>query len=119
MKTTPVIILVLVAMLTACGPNKSQLKSELSAIDHELMELRIAAEQHRAQMSQAEFDAFIGSFAVGYGATTDDYGLAGEGVGTVVNSSRQYDASRYSLDQLKQRYEILGKRRQEIVRQLK
>jgi hypothetical protein len=105
-------------LFIACGPDKSQLRTELQAIDAEMVQLRMAAEQQRAQMDQAEFNAFIGSFAAGYGATSGDYELARDGVGTAVESSHQYDVSKYSHGQLKQRYEVLSKRRTEIVAQL-
>jgi hypothetical protein len=113
-----ILLIAFAFLFLACGPNKTQLRAELQSIESEMVSLRIAAEQHRAQMDQAEYDAFIGSFAAGYGATSGDYGLAGDGAGTVVRSSRQYDASSYSLDQLKRRYETLAKRRAEIVTQL-
>ncbi|MES2657193.1 MAG: hypothetical protein V4689_01175 [Verrucomicrobiota bacterium] len=112
------IILAIAFLIASCGPNKGQLRSELQSVESEMLELRIAAEQHRAQMDQAEFQAFIGSFAAGYGTTSGDYELASDGAGTAVRSSRQYDASSYSLDQLKQRYVALAKRRTEIVAQL-
>ncbi|MES2658854.1 MAG: hypothetical protein V4689_09560 [Verrucomicrobiota bacterium] len=113
-----IIILAFSLLIAACGPNKTQLRSELQSIDSEMVNLRIAAEQHRSKMDQAEYVAFIGSFAAGYGATSGNYELAGDGADTAVRSSRQYDASSYSLDQLKQRYEVLAKRRTEIVKQL-
>lgn len=105
-------------LLSACGPSKSELRAELSQIDAELMSLRIAANQHRSEMSQAEFDAFIGSFAAGYGAVSGDYGLASDGVGTAVNSSRQYDASSYSLKQIRERTNLLIARRAAVVSDL-
>ena len=105
-------------LFVACGPNKAQLRAELQSVESEMVQLRIAAELHRAQMDQAEYDAFIGSFAAGYGSTSGDYELAGNGADTVARSSRQYDASSYSLDQLKQRYEALAQRRTAIVKQL-
>ena len=90
--------------LTACGPSESELRTELRQIDTELVAIQIAANAHRSQMSSAEFDAFFGSFAAGYGTTTGDYGLAGDGLHTATNASRQYDHSAWSLDQLQQRF---------------
>jgi hypothetical protein len=113
-----ILLIALAFLFVACGPDETQLHAELKSIDAEIVQLRIAAEQQRAQMDQAEFNAFIGSFAAGYGATSGDYELAKDGVGTAVDSSRQYDVSKYSHEQLKQRYEILAKRRTEIVAQL-
>ena len=112
-----IIILLAFLLITACGSNKAQLRSELQSIDAEMLSLRIAAEQHRAQMDQTEFNTFIGSFAAGYGTTSGDYELAGDGADAAIQSSRQYDVSSYSLDQLKQRYEVLAQRRAEIVAQ--
>lgn len=118
MKKSIIFVLVLAVVLAACGPDKATLRAELHAIDTELMSLRVAAEQHRAQMSQAEFEAFIGSFAASYGAVSGDYGLAGDGVGTAINATNQANAASYSLDQIKQRHEKLAKRRAEIVGKL-
>jgi hypothetical protein len=53
MKKAVVVTLALAGLLAACGPSKSELQAELRAIDTELISLRVAAEQHRAQMSQA------------------------------------------------------------------
>jgi hypothetical protein len=118
MKKAVLVTLALAGLLAACGPSKSELRAELCAIDTELMSLRVAAEQHRAQMSQAEFDAFIGSFAAGFGAVSGDYGLAGDGVGTAIDATNQANAASYSLDQIKQRHDQLAKRRAEIVGKL-
>ncbi|MCW1922637.1 hypothetical protein OKA05_08730 [Luteolibacter arcticus] len=118
MKKSIIVILVLAAVLAACGPDKAKLRAELQSIDAELVQIRSVAGQYRARMSAAEFDAFVGSFAAGYGAVSGDYQLAGDGVGTAVESALQYDASSISLDQLKQRHEQLAKRRTEIVPQL-
>jgi hypothetical protein len=118
MKKAVLVTLALAGLLAACGPSKSELRAELRAIDTELVSLRVAAEQHRAQMSQAEFDAFIGSFAAGYGAVSGDYGLAGDGVGTAIDATNQANAASYSLDQIKQRHDQLAKRRAEIVGKL-
>lgn len=118
MKKVVLAILAIAGLLAACGPDKSELRSELRAIDTELVGIRIAAEQHRAQMSQAEFDAFIGSFAAGYGAVSGDYDLAGDGASTAINAMNQADAASYSLDQLKRRHDQLAKRRAEIVGKL-
>lgn len=112
------LILTLALLLAACGPDKAQLQSELQSIDAEMLDLRLAAEQHRARRDEAEYSVLVGSFAAGYGATSGDYELAGEGVDAAVHSSRQHDTSSRSLDQLTQRHEQLAKRRAEIVAQL-
>ena len=118
MKTRYLLPLLVACLMTACGPSESELRAELSRINAQMMSLNIAAQQHRAQMSQAEFDAFIGSFAAGYGAVSGDYELAGDGATTAYQSSQQYDASSYSLDQLKQRFDTLAERRLEIIKDL-
>jgi hypothetical protein len=112
------IIILVIVISVACGPYRSKLRSELQSIDAELVQIRAVAEQCRAQMNQAEFDAFIGSFAAGYGAVAGDYQLAGDGAGTAVDSAFRYDASSTSLEQLKQRHDQLAKRRAEIVSRL-
>jgi len=118
MKKAILVTLALAGLLAACGSSKSKLRAELQSVDLELASLRVAAGQHRAQMSQAEFDGFIGSFPAGYGAVLGDYGLAGDGVGTAVNATNQANAASYSLDQLKQRHDQLAKRRAEIAGKL-
>ena len=118
MKLQNLLPLLLACLVTACGPSESELRAELSQIDGELMSLRIAAQNHRAQMSQAEIDAFLGSFAVGYGAVSGDYGLAGQGAGTAYNASNQANASSYSLAQIKERASTLMKRRIVILGEL-
>jgi hypothetical protein len=119
MKSINVIPFLIALLLTACGPSKSELRAELSQIDAELMSLRIAARQHQSQMSQAEADAFIGSFAAGYGAVSGDYGLASEGAGAAYNASNQASASSYSLAQINERAGKLIKRRLVILEDLK
>jgi hypothetical protein len=51
MKKVILAMMAIAGLLAACGPDKSELRSELRAIDSELMNLRVAAEQHQAQMS--------------------------------------------------------------------
>ena len=115
MKRHHLLPLLAALFLTACGPSESELRTELRQIDTELVAIQIAANQYQSQMSQAEFDAFWGSFAAGFGATTGDYGLAGEGLSAATSAAHQYDLSAYSLDQLQARYAILAKRRAEIL----
>ena len=118
MKPFHLVPLLTALLLAACGPSKSELRSELREIDGELVAIQIAMNQHRSQMSQAEIDAFLGSFAAGYGSTTGDYGLAGEGLSAASDAVRQYDVSSYSLEQLQTRYLELGKRRTIILTKL-
>lgn len=56
-----IILLAYLLLITACGRDPAQLRSELQSIDSEMLQLRIAAQKHRAQMDEAEFNTFIGS----------------------------------------------------------
>jgi hypothetical protein len=105
-------------LIASCGPSESELRAELQSIDRELMELRAAAYRYQTEMGQAEFAAFINSFAAGYGATSGDYGLASDGAGGAYNAVRQHDASSYSLAQIRSRQQVLGKRRAEVITEL-
>jgi hypothetical protein len=118
MKLLHLVPLLAALLLSACGPSESELRSELREIDGELVAIQVAMTQHRSQMSQSEIDAFLGSFAAGYGSTTGDYGLAGEGISAASDALRQYDVSSYSLDQLQTRFLKLGKRRTIILSKL-
>jgi hypothetical protein len=118
MKKSIILVLVLVAILAGCGPDKAKLRAELQSIDADLVQIRSVAEQYRARMSTAEFDAFIGSFAAGYGTVSGDCQLAGDGVDAAAKSVIDYDASSKSLEQLRQRHDQLARRRVEIVSQL-
>jgi len=105
-------------ILTACGPSESELRTELRQIDTELVAIQVAANQYRSQMNQAEIDAFFGSFAAGFGTTSGDYQLAGEGISAASDAVLQYDMSAYSLEQLQGRWQTLAWRRAEIIAQL-
>ncbi|WP_035600603.1 hypothetical protein [Haloferula sp. BvORR071] len=118
MKKPHCLPLAIILLLAACGPNKSELRAELRSIQTEIAQLSIAARQHQAQMSSAEFDAFIGSFAAGYGAVSGDYDLANDGASTAYDASNQASAASYSLDQIRKRFEVLSKRRIEILKKL-
>jgi outer membrane murein-binding lipoprotein Lpp len=119
MKPAIIAALVLAACIVpSCGPSEKELRAELQKVNTEIHQLQADAQQYRAQMSQAEFDAFIGSFAAGYGAVTGDYGLAADGTGTAYSAANQASAANYSLDQIKQRFEALSKRRSEILKDL-
>ena len=58
------------------------------------------------------------SFAAGYGAVTGDYGLAADGTGTAYSAVNQASAANCSLDQIKQCFEALSKRRTELLKDL-
>lgn len=113
------IILLFALGLASCGPSESELRAELNSINAELTQLGIAAQRHRAEMNNAEFDAFIGSFAAGYGAVSGDVGLAGDGASTAYNATNQASVASYSLDQINERASTLIKRRLVILRDLK
>jgi hypothetical protein len=117
----PLILLTLVfsVLIPACGPNESELRTELQSIDSELMSLRNAAYRHQSEMNQAEFASFIGTFATGYGITSGEDDITGEGVGTVINAASDYDVASYSLEQIKERQMELLKRRTVIMGQLR
>ena len=111
--------LVLAACLVpSCGQGEKELRAELQKVNAEILQLHSAARQYRSQMSQAEFDAFIGSFAAGYGAVSGDIGLASDGASTAYNATNQASAASYSLDQIKQRFAALSERRVEILKNL-
>jgi len=112
------LLLVLAILFASCGPSESDHRVELRSIDSELFQLGIAAQQHRAQMSNAEFDAFIGSFAAGYGAVSGDYCLSGDGASTAYDATHRADVAGYSLDQVRNRVDALTKRRSEILNDL-
>lgn len=105
-------------MAQACGPNKAELRAELQSIDGEMVMLRNAAYRHQSEMSQAEFSAFMGAFATGYGLTSGEGDITGEGIGTVVGAASEYDVASYSLEQIKQRQMELLKRRTVILGKL-
>lgn len=109
------IILILISFLVSCGPDRAQLRAELSSIESELAQISSAAQQHRSAMSEAEVDSFIGSFAAGYGAVSGDGDLVGDGAATAARSIQQYDHSSDSLEQLRRRYDSLSKHRDTIL----
>lgn len=105
--------------LVACGPNDSELRAELRSIEDEMTRLAISANRYRAEMNEAEFATFIGSFAAGFGAVSGDYSMAGDGAYTAINASSQASAAGRSLEQIRDRHIQLAKRREEIRRKLK
>jgi len=118
-KTLMLLTLLFSLMLPSCGPNKADLRAELQSIDHEMVMLRNAAYRYQSQMNQAEFASFIGGFATGYGITSGEGQLAGEGASTVINAASDHDVASYSLEQIKQRQMELIKRRALITLKLK
>src|SRR5688572_6965201 len=50
-----ILLIAFAFLFVACGPDKARLRTELQSIEAEMVQLRIAAEQQRAQMDQAEF----------------------------------------------------------------
>ncbi|WP_367872495.1 hypothetical protein [Luteolibacter sp. Populi] len=119
MKPAIIAALVLAACIVpSCGPSEKELRAELRKVNTEILQLQTVAQQCRAQMGQAEFDAFISSFAAGYGAVTGDGGLTIDGAATAYEAANQASAASYSLDQIRQRFEVLSKRRGEILKDL-
>lgn len=119
MKFLSSLLLLLSFTLTSCGPSEEELRAELRTVDQKLMAISMAANRHRAQMSQAEMDTLLGSLAVGYGATSGDYGLAWDGYNTASQASSQRDVSSLSLDQLMSEHRSLLARRREIMEALR
>lgn len=119
MKIFPPLLLLLSFTLISCGPNEEELRAELRTVDLKLTTISAAANRYRAQMNQAEIDAFFGSFAAGYGATSGDYGLARDGYNTASQASFQYDVSSLSLNQLMSEHRTLLARRREILEALR
>ena len=116
----PILTLLAVALFFAsCGSNEAELRSELASVDAELLNVSLAAEQHQAAMNEAEAGVYLGSFAAGYGTTSGDIDLAGEGIDTALQSTNQYETSSRSLEHLRQRHEALSRRRAEIIGQLR
>ena len=70
-------------LITSCGPSKEEMVREVQAIDHEMQMLLFEGRRHAASMNTAEAEIFLGSFATGYGATTENYALTLDGIGTV------------------------------------
>jgi hypothetical protein len=118
-KNLILLILLFTMLIPSCGPSEAELRAELQSIDRELVMLRNAAYRHQSEMNQAEFAAFIGSFATGYGITSGEGDLTGEGVGTVIDAASNYDVASYSLEQIKQRQMELLERRTVIVGKLR
>jgi hypothetical protein len=111
-------LVVAACLVPSCGPGEKELRAELKTIDAEILSLQIAARQYQSQMSQADFDAFIGSFAAGFGAVTGDGELAIDGSGTALDAAQQARAAGYSLDQISQRFDALSARQREILKDL-
>lgn len=104
---------------SSCGPSKEEVVQEIRSIDHEMQMLLFEGRKHAASMNTAEAEIFLGSFATGYGATSDNYGLALDGISTASNASANYDYSNASLNQIVHRAEQLMKRRAQLVSKLK
>ena len=120
MKNPLILLTLLVSLiLPSCGPNEADLRAELQAIESEMVMLRNAAYRYQSQMSQAEFASFVGGLATGYGITTGEGELAGEGASTMINATSDHDVASYSLEQIKQRQIELIRRRTSIQLKLK
>lgn len=103
------------SLLPACGgPDRASLLAEQQAIEQDLMQLELLANQMRAQMSQAEWQSFLGGFAAGFGIVGGDGQVALTGAGTVVDAVGSYDAASMNLQQVQNRYNQLARRWREI-----
>ncbi|MBB5353842.1 putative nucleic acid-binding Zn-ribbon protein [Haloferula luteola] len=111
-------VLLLAGLLAACGPSKSELRSELREIESEMLSIELQTQEHLARMDQAAFKVTTGSFSAGYGLTSGEYETLDEGIDTVVSASRRYDVAAHSIEQLSNRYRKLEARRNEILDEL-
>lgn len=113
-----IIISLLIFTICACGSNKTALRAELQEVEAEMIQLSTSARQYQKQMNQADDQSLLGSFAAGFGAVSGYIDLTGEGIGSVVQSSRDHNASRDALEQLSQRYDALAQRRDRLLQKL-
>jgi hypothetical protein len=105
----------ILSLLPACGgPDTANLLAEKRAIEQELMQLELIANQMRAQMSQAEWQSFFGGFAAGFGIVGGDGQVALNGAGAVADAVGSYDAANLNLQQVQNRYNQLAQRWREI-----
>lgn len=110
--------IIIASLVSSCGPSKSQLKAELQGVEREMIVLQAAANRHRSEMRKADFDAFISGFATGFGIVADSGDLTTVGARGIEDASNRSDVAAYSLNQIQQRYNVLAKRREEIIRAL-
>lgn len=109
----------LALFLSACGgPSKAELRAELQGIESEMMQLEMAANNFRSQMTQAEWQSILGGFAFGYGLVGGDSQLAMDGGGAWAGAAGNLDRAHFSLQQVQNRYNQLAQRRAEIMGQL-
>ncbi|MEI6605214.1 MAG: hypothetical protein WCP35_07880 [Verrucomicrobiota bacterium] len=112
-------ILVITATLGACGPNKSELRGQVRKIEAEMNYLNSLAQSQRSRMNEADFVAFIGGFAAGYGATSDNGQLVVDGAGVVLDAAQRSSDAQLSLNQIKSRYNQLAIERMGLLNKLK
>ena len=109
MKTLTLLIIAVIAIpLSGCGPDKNQLRQRLGRVEMEMQQLQSLAYAQKSRMNQADFDAFIGGFAIGYGATSGDGQLAYEGGQTIGQAWGDSQNAQMSLDQIRSRYNQLA-----------
>lgn len=105
----------LALFLSACGgPSKAELRAEQAGIEQELMQIEMAANQLRAQVTQAEWQSFFGGFATSFGFFSGDNQTALQGAGVVANAAGNHDLATRNLQQLQVRYNQLAQRWNEI-----
>lgn len=113
------LIAMMAAVLTACGPSKSQLQARLNQVETEMCQLEMKAQAQRSLMNDAEFASFIGGFAVGFGLVTDNGGLASQGGGAIDEANSQSNNARATLEQIRSRYNTLAAQREELLMKLR
>lgn len=119
MKTLALLIIAIIAIpLSGCGPDKNQLRQRLGRVEMEMQQLQSLAYAQKSRMNQADFAAFIGGFAFGYGATSGDGQLAYEGGSVISQAADESQNARMSLDQIRSRYNQLAAERESIIGKL-
>jgi len=113
------LVFALAATLAACGPSKAELRSRLMQVEAEMAYLSSLAQSYRDQMTAADFAAFLGGFAAGYGATTADGALALQGAGVVFDADTQSRAAQMNLGQIQARFNELDTERTVLISRLK
>jgi hypothetical protein len=74
---------------------------------------------YQSALTEAQFAQFIGGFAIGYGAMSEDGGLALDGLGSAAQATVDAEHASMSLEQIQSRFNQLAVRRNEIVAALR
>lgn len=113
------LLLLIVLAGIAGGPNRQELQAELVRVETEMMQLQSAAVSYQSKLTEAQFAQFIGGFAIGYGAMSEDGGLALDGLGSAAQATVDAEHASLSLEQIQSRFNLLAARRNEIVAALR